>query len=118
MSHQEARSWRIHDEQDLGAFGRGTLKRVSVDLPDGSSFDQYVIVLPEAVVVAAVNAAGSILMVRRHRFIVEQWVWELPGGYVDEGEDLEAAAVRELEEPRPSASRSSPSRDGVASGPR
>ncbi|HET9872234.1 MAG TPA: NUDIX hydrolase [Propionibacteriaceae bacterium] len=98
MSIQEAGSWRVHDEQDLGAFGRGSLKRVSVDLPDGGSFDQYVILLPEAVVVAAVDAAGSVLMVRRHRFILDRWVWEFPGGYVDDGEDLEAAAVRELEE--------------------
>lgn len=98
MSVQQAGSWRIHDEQDLGAFGRGTLKRVSVDLPDGVSFDQYVIELPQAVVVAAVDAEGAVLMVRRHRFILDRWVWELPGGYVDEGEDLAAAAVRELEE--------------------
>jgi ADP-ribose pyrophosphatase len=98
VSIQEARSWRVHDEQDLGAFGRGSLRRVSVDLPDGGSFDQYVILLPEAVVVAAVDTAGSVLMVRRHRFIIDRWVWEFPGGYVDDGEDLEAAAVRELEE--------------------
>ena len=32
---------RPHDEQDVGSFGRGRLKRVSVDLPDGVSFDQY-----------------------------------------------------------------------------
>ena len=98
MNAQQVGSWRIHDEQDLGSFGRGKLKRVSVDLPDGVTFDQYVIELPQAVVVAAVNQDGAVLMLRRHRFILDRWVWELPGGYVDDGEDLAAAAARELEE--------------------
>jgi len=40
----------------------------------------------------------QILLMWRHRFIIDRWVWELPGGYVDEAEDSAAAAVREVEE--------------------
>lgn len=90
-----ATTWLVHDEQDLGSFGRGSLRRVSVDLPDGTSFDQYVIQLPRAVIVAAVSGS-DVLMVRRHRFVIDRTVWELPGGYVDEGEDAPTAAQREL----------------------
>jgi hypothetical protein len=35
---------------------------------------------------------------RRHRFIVDRWVWELPGSYADDGDDPAAAAAREVEE--------------------
>ncbi len=34
----------------------------------------------------------------RHRFIIDRWVWELPGGYVDHAENVTAAAAREVEE--------------------
>lgn len=90
--------WIVHDEQALGVLGRGQLKRVSVDLPDGTTFDQFVLELPAAVVVAAMSEANELLMIRRFRFIVDRWVWELPGGYVEEGEDIATAAKRELEE--------------------
>lgn len=77
---RQADSWTIHDEQNLTSFGRGSLKKVSFDLPDGVSFDQYVIQLPEAVIVTAVNDDGAVPMARRHRFILDSWMWELPVG--------------------------------------
>lgn len=91
-------TWVVREVQDVSAMGRGQLKRVSVDLPDGTAFDQFVLDLPTAVIVAALRGTSEVLMIRRFRFVVDRWLWELPGGYVEEGEDLVAAARRELEE--------------------
>jgi len=37
------------------------------------------------------DAGEQVLMMRRHGFIVDRWIWEPPGGYVDDGEDPAAA---------------------------
>jgi 8-oxo-dGTP pyrophosphatase MutT (NUDIX family) len=51
-----------------------------------------------AVTIVLDDAGERVLLMRRHRFIVNRWVWELPGGYVDDGEDPAVAAAREVEE--------------------
>ena len=38
------------------------------------------------------------MMVRQYRYVVDKWLWELPAGTVDAGEDLETAALRECHE--------------------
>ena len=70
-----------------------------IELPNHVRFTQYVFRMRRAVVTAVLDDAGErVLMMRRHRFIVDRWVWELPGGYVDDGEEPAAAAAREVEE--------------------
>jgi 8-oxo-dGTP pyrophosphatase MutT (NUDIX family) len=55
--------------------------------------------LPRAAVVVVLNDYGEVLMMWRHRFIIDRWVWELPGGYIDdEQEDPAITAAREVEE--------------------
>jgi 8-oxo-dGTP pyrophosphatase MutT (NUDIX family) len=44
------------------------------------------------------ESVERLLLIWRHRFIVDRWDWEVPGGYVDAGEDGAAAAAREVEE--------------------
>lgn len=74
------------------------LSIADVELPDGVRFEQYVMRMPRAAMVAVVNDRNEVLMLRRHRFIVDRWVWELPGGYVHDGEDAAETAAREVEE--------------------
>lgn len=48
---------------------------------------------------AVVDETGeNILLIWRHRFIMDKWDWEVPGGYADPGEDPAVAAAREVEE--------------------
>jgi 8-oxo-dGTP pyrophosphatase MutT (NUDIX family) len=94
----EATQWTIHGERVVDASRRLTLSVASVELPDGVTFEQYVMRSPKAAIVAVLNGSGGVLMMRRHRFIIDRWVWELPGGYVDPGEDPAVTAAREVEE--------------------
>jgi ADP-ribose pyrophosphatase len=51
-----------------------------------------------SVAVLALQDDGRIVLVRQYRYPVDQAVWELPAGRLDEGETPEAAAQRELRE--------------------
>ena len=41
---------------------------------------------------------GQVILIRQYRYAVNQWLWELPAGSVDEGETPEQAARRECHE--------------------
>lgn len=42
------------------------------------------------------HARERVLMIWRHRFVLDQWTWELPGGSVDSDEDPAITAAREV----------------------
>jgi 8-oxo-dGTP pyrophosphatase MutT (NUDIX family) len=91
--------WKIDAERVVDENPHIRLSVASVELPDGTRFDQYVLRMPRvALTVVLDDDAERVLLIWRHRFILDRWVWELPGGYVDSGEDGPAAAAREVEE--------------------
>ncbi|TVL93096.1 NUDIX hydrolase [Streptomyces sp. LX-29] len=69
-----------------------------VELPDGRHLDHFLIRLRPVAVATAVNDADEVLLLWRHRFITDNWGWELPAGVVEDGEDIAVAAAREMEE--------------------
>jgi 8-oxo-dGTP pyrophosphatase MutT (NUDIX family) len=90
--------WTIHGEREIDATRRLRLSIAEVELPDGVRFEQYVLRIPAAAMAVVVDDRLRVLMLRRHRFILDRRVWELPGGYLDEGEDPAECAAREAEE--------------------
>ncbi|HKG50915.1 MAG TPA: NUDIX hydrolase [Actinomycetales bacterium] len=90
--------WIIHGERVVDDGRRARLSIADVELPDGVRFEQYVLRMPKAAIVVVLNDADEVLMMWRHRFIIDRWVWELPGGYIDADEDPAVTAAREVEE--------------------
>jgi 8-oxo-dGTP pyrophosphatase MutT (NUDIX family) len=95
----ERTRWTIHGERLIDDSPHLRLSMASVELPNGVEFDQYVLRMRRCVMTVVLDDDGErILLIWRHRFIVDKWDWEVPGGYVDPGEDGAAAASREAEE--------------------
>jgi ADP-ribose pyrophosphatase len=69
-----------------------------VALPNGHTVTAEVVRHPRSVVLIPVPGPGSVILVRQYRFPVNQWLWELPAGSVEDGEEPEAAARRECHE--------------------
>lgn len=95
----ERTRWTIHGERLVEENRHIRVSIAKVELPTGVEFEQYVFRIPRcAMAVILDETSEHILLIWRHRFIADQWDWEVPGGYVDQGEDGVTAAIRETEE--------------------
>ena len=89
------------DVLDGGVRSVGRLKglgQVDVQPPPGERFEHHVVRLQRVAIAAVIDDADRVLMLWRHRFVTDEWGWELPGGIVDPGESGLATAAREVEE--------------------
>lgn len=91
-------SWRVLKRKVVYQSPWVNLYQASVQLPDGSIIeDHHVVEYPQnAVGVVAVGKDGRVLLIDHYRFITKTRGWEIPAGRIDEGEEAEQAAGREL----------------------
>ena len=90
--------WRTFGERVIYESPEVRLGQMDVRLPSHERIWQHVVRLHRAVAVVLLDAEDRVLLTWRHRFIQDQWGWELPGSFVDGDEEPRETALRELEE--------------------
>jgi ADP-ribose pyrophosphatase len=74
-----------------------TARKDAYETPTGKIVDPYFVVeLPVSVCAIAITANNEVLMVEQYRHPVQQSILEIPGGFIDKGEDPKQAIAREL----------------------
>lgn len=79
----------------------GRIFSVHVDrvaLPNGREVNMEVVRHPRSVVLLPMPDPDHVVLVRQYRYAIDRWIWELPAGSLEAGEDPEAAARRECHE--------------------
>ena len=74
------------------------IDRDRVCMPNGREVVVDVVRHPRSVVLVPVPEPGHVVLIRQYRYAVNKYLWELPAGSVDAGEEPEAAAKRECHE--------------------
>jgi len=75
-----------------------SLRADDVELPDGRTARREIVEHADVVAVVPMAADGRLVLVRQYRLAARSELLEVPAGGVDEGEEAEAAAQRELQE--------------------
>ena len=74
------------------------VQRDRVRMPNGREVVTDVVRHAPSVVIVPIPEPGHVILIRQYRYAVRRFLWELPAGSVDPGEEPEAAARRECHE--------------------
>jgi ADP-ribose pyrophosphatase len=69
-----------------------------VALPNGHRVELEIVRHPGAAAVAALDEAGGVTLLRQYRHAVGGYLWEVPAGKLEPGEEPRVCAERELRE--------------------
>ena len=90
--------WRVMSTRDVYTTDFLRIERNDVVAPDGSEIEYTLARFVNRAVGVFPYEKGGVWMVGQTRFALDQYSWELPEGGVPPGEDMVAAARRELKE--------------------
>ena len=88
----------MHDVEVLADTPWFSMRKVGIDMAPGDRRDFFSIHYPRPAVGIVAMQDDKVLLIRHYRYLIDQVVWAIPSGGVDEGEDPREAALRELRE--------------------
>lgn len=89
--------WKTLSSEYISQHRYFTARKDKCEMPDGTIVESYYVVeLPPSVCALAITEDGQVLMARQYRHPLEETLLELPGGFIDPGEDPSVAIGREL----------------------
>ncbi len=90
-------AWKILKSETVFSHRWYTLRQDCVQLANGRVVDDYFVsVRSNVVLILALTAEGNVPLVRQYKHGVQRILLELPGGFIDNGETPQHAAMREL----------------------
>ena len=95
---ERSNGWKVEVLQTLTRNPWFGVLLQKITQPDGTSSPYYTIDFPNRAVGVVVRRGDEFLFIHQYRVIVDEHVWAIPSGGMEEGESAEAAAARELEE--------------------
>ena len=87
--------WTVHGQREVYLSPWITLSLVDVETPGGRRYEHHAISSLDAAGVIVNDPDRGVMLMWRHRFLSNQWGFEVPGGMIEEGESPEEAARRE-----------------------
>ena len=90
-------TWKILSSEYLSRHQYFTARKDVCERGKGILVPEYFVVeLPSCVCAMALTEDNEVLMVKQYRHPIKETLIELPGGFIDKGEDAEQAIAREL----------------------
>ena len=90
-------NWKTINSEYISKHKYFTARKDVCEMPDGKIVEAYYVVeLPSSVCALAITEDGMALLAKQYRHPLKEALIELPGGFVDAGEEPDIAIGREL----------------------
>lgn len=87
----------ILGEEDIYLGRKVKLKKLHLNIREKATFHE-IVVFGESVAILPFINGDEVIIIKQFRGPIGGWIYEIPAGRVEPGEELEDACIRELEE--------------------